>query len=265
MTFSHILFDIADGIATITLNRPEARNALSPEMRVDLDKAMAEIRERAGDDVQAVILTGAGGAFCAGGDVKSMGSRLGSAPKAREALRNSHSNMYDLMNLEVPVISLVDGAAAGAGANIALAADFVLATPRAFLMQAFVKIGLVPDWGGFASLTRLVGTAKAMELMMTGERFEAAEADRLGLLNRVIPAESFAEDVQAFARRLASGPRAALEVIKRGVYLGETGTPADVLAFEAREQAALFLSDDAREGMRAFMEKRPARFNGSHD
>ena len=133
----------------------------------------------------------------------------------------------------------------------------------AIFSESFVKIGLVPDWGGFASLTRLVGASKAMELMMTGDRFDAAEADRLGLLNRLIPAESFSEEVDAFARRLANGPRAALEVIKRGVYLGETGSAADVLAFEAREQMALFLSDDAREGMRAFMEKRAPRFNGS--
>ena len=125
MKFTQIIFDVTDKIATITLNRPEARNALAPQMRVELAEAMDHIKKKAGEDIKAVILTGAGGAFCAGGDVKSMGSRLNSASKARAALRDDHQKMFDLMNLELPVISLIDGAAAGAGANIALAADFV--------------------------------------------------------------------------------------------------------------------------------------------
>jgi len=262
---NEILCDIDDGVATITLNRPEVMNAFSDAMRPALREALREMGAR--EDVGCIVITGNGKAFCAGGDIASMTALQDANDTVVVARRIEESGtvLQAIREAPQPVVAAINGAAAGAGINLALACDLRLASSAAIFSESFVKIGLVPDWGGFASLTRLVGAAKAMELMMTGERFEAAEADRLGLLNRVIPAESFAEDVQAFARRLASGPRAALEVIKRGVYLGETGTPADVLAFEAREQAALFLSDDAREGMRAFMEKRPARFNGSHD
>ena len=126
MEYQDILFEVSEKIATITLNRPEARNALSAAMRHDLDRAMTEIKGRAGDDIKAVILTGAGTAFCSGGDVKSMANRKASVPEGRSRMREFHHTLFDLTNLEVPVIALVDGAAAGAGANIALTADFVL-------------------------------------------------------------------------------------------------------------------------------------------
>ena len=155
MDFTEILFEIDEGVAVITLNRPEARNALAPVMRQELAHALKTVREKAGEEVRALILTGAGGAFCAGGDVKSMGSRLKSAALAREALRDDHQKMIDLLNIEVPVISLIDGAAAGAGANIALAADFVLATPEGLFIAGFCK-----NWA-YSRLGRYVHSSKA--------------------------------------------------------------------------------------------------------
>ena len=172
----HTIFDVTDGIATLTLNRPEAKNALSNEMRVELDAAMAECTARAGDDIKVLIITGAGGAFCAGGDVKGMGERSKDPIANRTRMRGSHDTMYQLTHLELPVISLVDGPAAGAGCNMALSADFVLATPRAFFVQAFGRIGLVPDWGGFYVLPRMVGLQKAKELVFTARRVYAEEA-----------------------------------------------------------------------------------------
>jgi 2-(1,2-epoxy-1,2-dihydrophenyl)acetyl-CoA isomerase len=261
MTFTHILFDIADGIATITLNRPEARNALSSEMRVDLDKAMTEIRERAGDDVQAVILTGAGGAFCAGGDVKSMGSRLRSSTLARQALRDSHSNMYDLMNLEVPVVALVDGPAAGAGANIALAADFVLATPRAFLMQAFVKIGLVPDWGGMYILPRLVGLQRAKELVYTGRRVYADEAKEMGLVLEVVGQDTAMEEARAFAGRFVHAPTKAIGLAKNVMNQSYNLDHRTMLEMEAMAQSIARDTDFHKEAIRRFAAKEAPLYN----
>ena len=160
MAFQHLIFDVADEIATITLNRPEARNALSEPMRTELDTVLVELKREAGRSVKAVILTGAGRAFCAGGDVKAMQSRQKGAEAGRRRMREGHNRFYDLLNLELPVIAAVNGAAAGAGCNLALACDFILATPRSIFMQAFGRIGLATSsWPRRArsSCARLVG------------------------------------------------------------------------------------------------------------
>lgn len=255
-----LLCAVQDGVATITLNRPEVMNAFSDDMRGALYDNLVTMGAR--DDVGCIVITGSGKAFCAGGDIASMVALQDANDVSVVARRIAESGrvLQRIRETRQPVLAAINGAAAGAGINLALACDMRLASSAAIFSESFVKIGLVPDWGGFQSLTGLVGTAKAMELMMLGDRFDAGEADRLGLVNRVIPAEGFAAEVNKFALRLANGPRATLEVIKRGAYLGESGSAADVLDFEAREQATLFLSDDAREGMRAFMEKRPAAF-----
>ena len=259
--FTHILFDIQDGIATITLNRPEARNALSPEMRVDLDRALASVREQAGDSVRVVVLTGAGGAFCAGGDVKSMGSRLGSATRARNALRDSHSQMFELLNLEVPVITLIDGAAAGAGANIALAGDFVLATPRAFLMQAFVRIGLIPDWGGLYILPRLVGLQKAKELVFSGRRVYAEEARQMGLIHDIVGQDTAMAETRAFAERFLDAPTQAIGLAKTIMNQSFNLDHRTMLELEAMAQAVARDSDYHKAAIRRFAEKEPALFD----
>lgn len=261
MTYTNILFDVADGIATITLNRPEARNALSPAMRVDLARAMDIIKEQAGEEIRAVILTGAGGAFCAGGDVKSMGSRLNSATKARAALRDSHQNMFDLMSLEVPVISLVDGAAAGAGANIALAADFVLATPRGFLMQAFVKIGLVPDWGGMYILPRLVGLQRAKELVFSGRRVYAEEAKRMGLILDIVGQDTAMQEARAFASRFVDAPTKAIGLAKNVMNQSFNLDHRTMLEMEAMAQSIARDTDFHKEAIRRFAAKEAPLYN----
>ena len=261
MKFTQIIFDVTDKIATITLNRPEARNALAPQMRVELAEAMAFIKEKAGEDVKAVILTGAGGAFCVGGDVKSMGSRLNSASKARAALRDDHQKMFDLMNLELPVISLIDGAAAGAGANIALAADFVLATPRGFLMQAFVRIGLVPDWGGMYILPKLIGLQKAKELVFSGRRVYAEEAKEMGLIYDVVGADTAMKDARAFASRFIDAPTQAIGLAKNIMNQSYSHDYKTILEMEAMAQSIARGADFHKEAIKRFAEKKPALFD----
>ena len=207
MSFEQIVFEVEDGIATLTLNRPESLNALSFQMTSEIDAAISEVKQRAGTDIKVLILTGAGRAFCAGGDVKAMNDRERSSETMRRYLRGSHNRMYELMNLEVPVVSLVNGPAAGAGANIALTADFVLATPRAMFMQAFGRIGLVPDWGGFFVLPRLVGLPMAKDLVFTARKVGAEEAKKIGLVHTIVDEENALDHARAFAGRFRRRPR----------------------------------------------------------
>jgi len=261
MDFTEILFQIDEGIAIITLNRPEARNALAPVMRQELALALKTVREKAGEEVRALILTGAGGAFCAGGDVKSMGSRLKSAALAREALRDDHQKMLDLLNIEVPVISLIDGAAAGAGANIALAADFVLATPKGFLLQAFVKIGLIPDWGGMYILPRLIGLQKAKELIFSGRRVYAEEAKQMGLVYDIVSQENALKDAKAFAKRFVNAPTKAIGLAKVILNQSFNHDYKTILEMEAMAQAISRESDFHAEAIKRFAQKEPPLFD----
>ena len=260
MSKSHILTAEADGVATITLNRPDAMNAFATGMR----ELLLEVLESyAGNrSVRCIVLTGAGRAFCAGGDIADMAALQDdddSAPIG-ERIQAAGQVIRLIRSLPQPVIAAVNGPAAGGGMNLALACDMRIGGGKALFAQSFVKIGLVPDWGGFAFLPRLVGTAKAMELMMTGARVDAEEAFRLGLLNRLVAQESLMDEVRAFAEELAAGPPQTLAAIKRGVYQGLDSTLPEVTAYEYNVQRRVFLSADAREGMRAFLEKRPPKF-----
>ena len=255
-----LLYEVQDGVGLITLNRPKVMNAFSDEMRAALRE---RLNEAAVDDaVRCIVITGAGKAFSAGGDIANMVSLQ--AAEDRQTIPRRIDLAGDVISLlkrlGKPVIAAINGAAAGGGMNLALGCDIRFGSTRAVFSEAFVKIGLVPDWGGFHALTRIVGTGKAMELMMTGDRIGAEEAYRLGLINRLIDAESFLQETLVFARRLAAGPASALSRIKEGVYLGADGTLDDVVSFERRVQTELFLSSDAREGMQAFLEKRPPKF-----
>jgi 2-(1,2-epoxy-1,2-dihydrophenyl)acetyl-CoA isomerase len=265
MSAPQILLDIAGHVATITLNRPEAMNALADDMREVLLQRLEDCARDA--NVRCVVITGAGKAFCAGGDIAAM---------ARWQENNDNSVLVGrldvvekvvrlLRSMPQPVIAAVNGPAAGGGMNMALGCDMRLGCEKTLFSESFVKIGLVPDWGGFQSLTRLIGAAKAMELMMTGDRIKAEEALRLGLLNQLYPMDSFRDQVQAFAQRLASGPPQALAAIKKGVYFAAEASLDEVLDFEHQNQAALILSDDSREGMRAFLEKRPPVFGPANE
>lgn len=260
MSEPQILSIVSDGVGKIILNRPEAMNAFSDGMREGLLAALSDYGER--DDVRCVVITGAGRAFCAGGDITSMAvlQDENDASVIESRIATSGKILARMRSMPQPIIAAINGPAAGAGMNLALACDMRLASTSAIFAESFVKIGLVPDWGGFGLLPQVVGTAKAMELMMLGDRIDAEEAFRLGVVNKVIPADQFADEVQSLAVRLASAPRRTLAAIKSGVYLGVRGTAEDVLAYESETQTELFLSADAREGMRAFLEKRRPTF-----
>ena len=263
MNEQRILTDIDNGIATITLNRPKAMNAFEDGMRETL---LERLDSYASDSsVRCVVITGAGKAFCAGGDIVSMAALQDNNDTAvvEERMSLAARVVQTIKVMRQPVIAAINGAAAGGGMNLALACDIRLASERAIFAESFVKIGLIPDWGGFSLLPQLVGTAKAMELMMLGDRIDAAEAQRLGLLNHVYPHDEFSDAVGKFAYRLASGPLETLARIKEGVYLGARESLADGLAYEYRTQRKIFLSNNAREGMRAFVEKRAPEFGGS--
>ncbi len=264
MTDDRLLFELSDGIAILTLNRPGVMNAFEDGMR----EALFERLEACGDDpaVRCVVITGAGRAFAAGGDIASMAQLQAqndlSVVEARMAIAGQV--IQQIRRMPQPVLAAINGAAAGGGMNLALASDMRIASDKAIFAESFVKIGLVPDWGGFDFLTKLIGTAKAMELMMLGDRIDAAEALRLGLVNRVVPDDSFREETAKLARRLADGPPATLAAIKEGVYRGVDSSLPETLSFEYKTQRRLFLADDAREGMQAFLEKRPAKY-GNRD
>ncbi len=213
MTYKTLLYEVRNGIAVLTLNRPEQRNALSIELREELVELILKIR---GDkEVKAVILTGAGGTFCAGGDLGDMKKYNSNTPTDnRQVLRDLHAWLPEFVNLEKPVIAAVDGAAFGAGFNMALAADFVLCTPRAKFCQVFARIGLVPDFGGLYLLPRIVGLQKAKELMYSARVVGAEEAKELGIVYAIHPPEKLMDAALELAGRFCHAPTEVLGIIK---------------------------------------------------
>ncbi len=260
MSESTLLVETRDGVRVFTLHRPDVMNAFDDPMR----QALVEGLETAAEDpaVRCVLVQGAGRAFCAGGDIASMAElqEAGDDSVLKHRIALAARGVRALLGMRKPSVAAVHGPAAGAGINLALACDIRLGTPKAVFSESFVKIGLVPDWGGFYLLPRAVGPGKAMELMMRGDRVDADEAYRIGLLNQLLPEAGFGDAVFAFARSLAEGPPDAIAHIKTGVQLGAAGGLDEALAFEERAQVELFLGDDAREGMVAFLEKRAPRF-----
>ena len=260
MGYQTLLVDRAGAFATITLNRPEARNAIDLLMRQELVAAMDEVE--ADEATQVLILTGAGGHFCAGGDVKSMRERRLTAAEGRARVESLNRMVLRLVDFPRPTIAMVDGYAVGAGTNLALCCDLVVASDRARFGELFNKIGLVPDGGGTWLLSRLVGLARAKELIFTGEVFDAAEAARIGLVNRVVPAADLATVTRALAERIAAGPPNVLRLAKHMVNRAATTDLAAALDLEAYSQGLSIAADDHQEGIAAFFEKRPPRFIG---
>lgn len=257
-----LLSKTTDHVRVFTLNRPEVMNAFDDPMRLALVEGLEEAAlDR---DVRCVLITGAGGAFSAGGDIASMAALQAENDTGviKERVAVAARGVRALRSMKKPTVAAIHGPAAGGGMNLALACDLRVGCEKALFSESFVRIGLVPDWAGFYSLPRLVGTAKALEMMMTGDRISGEEAFRLGLLDRLLPAEGFGDAALDFARTLAAGPPEAMARIKEGVYLGAASGLDEVLDFEADTQLELFLGDDAREGMQAFLEKRPPRFGG---
>jgi 2-(1,2-epoxy-1,2-dihydrophenyl)acetyl-CoA isomerase len=253
---------IEDGIATLTFNRPERLNALSTPIMEGLLRRLP----RLADDpaVRVVVLTGAGRAFCAGGDVKSMaeGREHGSVAEDTAALRARMEVSRLLHELPQPTIAMLNGPAAGAGLSLALACDLRIAGVSARLVTAFVKIGYSGDFGGSYFLTRLVGTARARELYFTGRSVAAEEALSLGLVNRVVPDDRLSDATMELARSLAQGPRIALSLMKRNLNCAEKGGLVELLDMEAAHQVQTGRTEDHREAAKAFVEKRAPVFIG---
>jgi 2-(1,2-epoxy-1,2-dihydrophenyl)acetyl-CoA isomerase len=259
MGYQALLVDRADGIATITMNRPEARNALDLTMREELLGALDELERDPA--VRVVLLTGAGGHFSAGGDVKSMQKKHTAAEgRARVELLNRF--VLRLFSFSKPTIAMVDGFAVGAGCNIALGCDMIVASDRAKFGEVFLRIGLVPDGGGTWLLQRLVGLAKAKELVLTAEIIDAAEALRIGLVNRVVPAGELENATRALAAKIATGPPLAAALAKSLLNRAATADLAAALEGEAFGQSIAITSEDHAEGVCAFVEKRAPRFQG---
>jgi 2-(1,2-epoxy-1,2-dihydrophenyl)acetyl-CoA isomerase len=261
MSYDNVLFEVSEGIATITLNRPEALNALSKGLSDDFGSALNEVKSRIGDDINVLIITGAGRAFCAGGDIKAMNQQKRTATDQRARLRASQPQILDVLNIELPVISLVNGAAAGAGANLALAADFVFATSRAVFMQAFGRIGLVPDWGGFYVLPRLVGLQKAKELVFTARKVGAEEAQAMGMVHTVVSESDAMAETRAFAARLALGSTTAIGMAKTILNQSHNLDMRTLLEMEATAQGMCAGTDYHREAVRRFSAKEPALYD----
>jgi len=260
VTSDEVLYSSAERVATIAFNRPDVRNAFGETTRDRLETLLNQSEDD--DDVGCVVITGVGDAFAAGGDVKSMGAlQAKNDSTVLTARMQTAARVVQLIRaMTKPVVAAINGPAAGGAMNLALACDIRYAAQNAIFAESFVKIGLVPDWGGHYFLTRIVGTSMAMELLMLGERIDAAEALRLGIVNNVFPADTFREEVRKRAVKLAAGPRQAIAAIKQGVYVGAEESLGETLAFEERKQSQMFLSDDAREGIAAFVEKRAPKF-----
>jgi 2-(1,2-epoxy-1,2-dihydrophenyl)acetyl-CoA isomerase len=258
---------IDGGIATLTMNRPESRNALSRPMMTALAESLARLA--LDPAVRVVVLTGAGRAFCSGGDVKNFAQAAAGAgappPSFDQRVDDLRARMQAvrwLHEMPKPTLAVIPGAAAGAGLSLALACDLRIASDDAKLTTAFSKIGLSGDFGGSYFLSHLVGASRARELYFTGRVVLADEAVRLGLLDRVAPYERLAEEAAAYARELAALPTVAVGYMKRNLNLAQRASLADVLDSEAIHMVRTFETDDHKGAARAFVEKRPASFHG---
>ena len=260
--YENILINDSQGILTITLNRPEKLNAFIGHMRRDL----AEALEHAGSDrsVRVVVITGAGRAFCAGGDVEFM-AQLMERHDTEEFARILGAGRRVIMairQMTKPVIAAVNGTAAGAGCNLAFACDLRIASTDASFTQSFIKVGLNPDWGGTFFLPRLVTPNKACELFFLGETIKAEEAERLNLVNQVVRPDDLESATLQLAERLRAAPPIALAAAKQAVYTSEAHSLEEMLRYETEAQLRCFESDDGHEGVRAFLEKREPHFTG---
>ncbi|MCU0965352.1 MAG: enoyl-CoA hydratase-related protein [Burkholderiaceae bacterium] len=254
------------GIATLTMNRPEARNAFTREMMDALSEALPRLAVDAA--VRLVVVTGAGNAFCAGGDVKSFAKNVAGAPAALSFdtkvtdLRARMEVARWLHEMPKPTLAVIPGAAAGAGLSLALACDLRIAAADAKLTTAFSKIGLSGDFGGSYFLNHLVGAARAREMYFTGQVISGAEAERIGLVNRAVPAAQLPEAARAWAAELAALPTVAVGYMKRNLNTGLRGSLSDVLDAEALHMIRTFETEDHKGAAVAFVEKRSPSFKG---
>ena len=256
---SSILIEVKESVAIITLNRPDKFNSFNREMALLLQKILDDCA--ADKNIRCIYLTGSGKAFCAGQDI---GELVGENPPGFELILAEHYNpiVSRLRNIQKPVLCAVNGVAAGAGANIALACDVVVAAASASFIQAFSKIGLIPDSGGTYTLPRLIGFAKASALMMLGDKVSATEAEQMGMIYKVLPAENFAEESLNIAVTLSQLPTRGLALTKKALNASAHNNLEQQLNLEDKLQYKAAHTKDYAEGIKAFIEKRPASFKG---
>ncbi|CAL9310389.1 enoyl-CoA hydratase/isomerase family protein [Streptomyces sp. SudanB52_2052] len=265
MTEPDVLHTTGDHVLTLTLNRPESLNALTPDQR---ERVMGLLSEASADPaVRAVVLTGTGRGFCAGADLRGAGTATAAGERiagdvARTLRTGAQRLIAAVLDCEKPVIAAVNGTAAGLGSHLAFACDLVLAAESARFIEVFVRRGLVPDAGGAYLLPRLVGPQRAKELMFFGDALTAADAERLGLVNRVVPDEDLDKTARAWADRLATGPTRALALTKQLVNASLDTDRGTAFAAEAAAQEINMTTSDAREGVRSFVERRSPAFRG---
>jgi enoyl-CoA hydratase/carnithine racemase len=261
MSEPHVLYRIDGHVAVITLNRPEVKNAFSPEM-ITLWRQFLE-EARADHNVRVVILTGKGETFCSGGDIRDMAAgKLRSWEMKKFLWEGVHRIVLTLEDLDKPIIAAINGAAMGAGLDMALMCDLRVCSDRAKLGESYILLGLVPGDGGAYFLPQLVGIAKAMELFLTGDILNAPEALHIGLVNRVVPHERLLEEAMILAEKISSKPPLAVRMMKRAIYQSQTSTLRPHLDYISSQLALLSETQDHLEAAKAFLEKRKPVFTG---
>ncbi len=260
MTHQNITVEISEQIATLTLNRPERMNACSLDMAGEIDDALATGL----GDARCLIITGAGRGFCSGADLSARGEASISGGEGSYTALTRHYNplIMNLARLNMPIITAVNGAAAGIGCSIGLCGDFVIAGKSGYFLQAFVNIGLVPDGGASWMLPRMVGKARATEMMLLGEKISADKAEDWGMIYKCVEDEALQAEARTLATRLANGPTISYAVMRRNILTAMENSYAEQLLAEAEGQRIAGGSDDAAEGGKAFLEKRKAAFKG---
>ncbi len=259
MAYETIQYDVSEGVATITLNRPDSLNSVNEQLGRELIDALRSAEKDAA--ARALVLTGAGRAFCAGQDLRE---RQGSSVSLGDSLRTRYNPIILRMRrLEKPIVGGVNGVAAGAGMSLALACDMIVASEKAQFIEVFMRVGLVPDSGSSYFLPRLVGYAKAFELMSLAEPLAATDALSLGIVNRVVPGEDMQSTTRELALRLAQSPTRSIGLLKRELNRALDAGLEEALEYEAHMQELAGRTEDHKEGVAAFVEKRQAQFRGA--
>ncbi|AYJ85413.1 2-(1,2-epoxy-1,2-dihydrophenyl)acetyl-CoA isomerase (plasmid) [Sphingomonas paeninsulae] len=261
MTYEHILFEIADDIATLTINRPTLLNALSQHSLAEMTHAVDRVRD---EGARVLLITGAGRAFCSGADLSPAGGTEGARQDMGRGLELGFNPLLErLARLPVPVVTAINGAAAGGGCGYALAGDIVIAGTSAYFLQPFANIGLVPDVGATWLLPRLIGRARATQMMMLGERIPAATALEWGMIYQVVDDAALMETARAMAARLAAGPTVSYGLMREGIARAATQSLSESLTMERVNQRLAGTTADHAEGVAAFLEKRKPVFRGA--